>query len=256
MDNTVEMMAAQVQDDAALTTQENSQTLADVIGETPMAEQPAVERPSVEQPPAKEPGWIKQRVGSAVNKAVAEAEARIRAEYEAKFAPLREAQLAAEADKLVADGKISDREMALNYLRMQQGLPTVSQPTTPAIPVSAPPRDAQGRFVAQPANDVQQRAQALVDQATMLQRATGVDVMAIYNTNQQARQMIVSGAGDFADVLATYGQQPVPKPQAPAAIRSSNGMGLGNVDFAKMSSSQLQKVNEMIQSGVKIDVRV
>lgn len=240
MDNSVEMMAAQMQDDAAVTTQENTtQTLADVIGET------HVETQQQEQP--KEPGWIKQRVGAAVNKAVAEAESRIRAEYEAKFAPLRDAQLAAEADKMVADGKISDRDMALNYLRMQQGL----EPVTKPVP-EAPPRDAAGRFVS-PQNDAaKQRAQALVDQATMLQRATGVDVMGIYNTNQQARDMILSGAGDFADVLAAFGRQ-APKPPSP--IRGSSGIGLGNMDFSKMSDSQIDQVNELLSKGYTIDVR-
>jgi len=220
-----------------------AETLADVIADPTNTPEPQ------QQPaPQKEPRYLADK------RAKWEAEHRAEMdELRGQLGTLREYFINQEADKLVADGKISDREMALNYLRMQQGLPV-----TQTIPNQTPaqPRDSSGRFVAaQPQmDDAQQRAQVLVDQATMLKRATGVDVMAIYNTNPQARQMIISGAGDFADVLAAYGQEPAA--QAPAPIRSSNGMGLGNVDFSKMSSSQLQKVNELIQSGVKIDVRV
>ena len=51
------------------------------------AETPEQQELQDETPPKKEPGWIKKRVESAVQKQLAESEARIRAEYEAKMAP-------------------------------------------------------------------------------------------------------------------------------------------------------------------------
>ena len=245
MENTVEMMAAQMQDDAAVTTQETTQTLADVIGETPSEQNVQTQ----EQP--KEPGWIKQRVGAAVNKAVAEAEARLRAEYEAQLAPLREAQLEREADQLVSEGKISDREMALDYLRSKQGIPA---PTTPAP--AQRQRDDQGRFVAadKPNPEIQKRASELVAQADTIFASTGVDVMALYNTDPAIRQKVLSGEWSFVDVFKNAPQAEAPA-RAPAPIRSTNGFGMGGADFRKMTSEQFAKVNELLENGGKIDVR-
>jgi hypothetical protein len=251
MDNTVEMMAAQMQDDAAVTTQENTptQTLADVIGETPV-EQPV--QTAQEQP--KEPGWIKQRVGAAVNKAVAEAEARIRAEYEAQLAPLREAQLEREADQLVADGKIADREIALDYLRSKKGMPAANT-TDPAK--SAPQRDAQGRFISdQPSADIKQKAATLVAQADVLTRTTGIDLMALYNNDPAVKQKVISGEWDFVNVLNFAQQNAVEEPTIPAMpapVRSAN-VGLGGVSISKMSDAQLDKMNELLRGGGKINV--
>ena len=70
MENTVEqILAGSVQDDAAQAQQENTQPLSEFMNEQKKQAQP-------EAPAPKEPGWIKQRVNAAVDKAVAEAEAR------------------------------------------------------------------------------------------------------------------------------------------------------------------------------------
>ena len=251
MDNTVEMLAAQMQDDAAVTVQNETptQTLADVIGESPTPEQP-----EQEQKKPSEPGWIRQRVDAAVNKAVAATEARLRAEYDAQLAPLREAQLEREADKLVADGKISDREIALDYLRSKQGMPA---PTTPNEPAPQRQRDDQGRFVsAKPTAEMQQRAAELVAQADTIYASTGVDVMNLYETDPEIKQKILSGEWTFVDVFKnTKPAEPAPERYAPPPIRSANGLGMGGADFRKMTSEQFAKVNELLESGGKIDVR-
>lgn len=250
--NTVEMMATQVQDDAALTAQE-PQTLADVLGAT-TPEQPTVETTeTAEQTPPKEPGWIKQRVGAAVNKAVAEAEARIRAEYEAQLAPLREAELEREADKLVADGTIKNREIALEYVRNRKnaGSPKPDSSTASA----APARDEHGRFVGKEstpeAAQAKQRADMLVAQADALKRTSGVDLMALYNTDVAVRQKILSGEWDFVDVLNHTQQNAAPS--VPAPTRSAN-MTLGGMSISKMNDSQLDKLNDLLRSGGKINV--
>lgn len=253
MENAVEMMTTtHVQDDAALDAQ-NPQTLADVIGDTPAAEPQPESAPAAAEQAPKEPGWMKHRIGAAVNKAVAEAEARIRAEYEAQLAPLREAQLEREADALVAAGTIKDRDIALEYVRNKKGMPQQT-PATPATPA----RDERGRFVAQPDNAaVQQRANMLVAQADNIKQATGVDVMALYNTDPDVRSRILSGEWDFTNVLTMAQVQTTtdPAPTAPPApVRSANGLGMGGASFRRMSSEQFAKVNEMLESGVKLNM--
>ena len=247
MENTVDMMTPQVQDDAALTAQE-PQTLADIVGGTNDQQPVAEANAPAEQPPKSEPGWIKQRVGAAVNKAVAEAEARIRAEYEAQLAPFREMQLEAEADKLVAEGVVTKREIALELVRSRKGLPPQTTPATP----NTPPRDEQGRFVAknpEPDAGVQQRATMLIAQAENLKEATGIDVMALYNSDPEIREKIVSGEWDFTDVLKKH------KPAAPAPVRSANGIGMGSVNIRDMGSDQFARMNEYLARGGRIDGR-
>lgn len=247
MENTVDMMAAQVQDDAALTTQENTQTLADVIGATP--EQQPAEVATAETPHA-EPGWMKKRIDAAVRKANSELEAKLRAEYDAQLAPLREAQLERDADKLVADGKIADRDMALEYLRATRGMQ--SAPEAPAKTVQ---RDDQGRFVStKPDAAAQQKAAELVAQADTIFQSTGVDVMELYNTNPEIRQKVVNGEWSFVDVYKNTREAPA-APATPSPMRSANSMGIGQMDIRKMNSSQLAQLNAMLESGVKIDAR-
>ena len=66
MENTVEqILAGSVQDDAAQAQQENTQPLSEFMNEQKTQTQP-------EAPAPKEPGWIKQRVSAAVDKAVRE----------------------------------------------------------------------------------------------------------------------------------------------------------------------------------------
>lgn len=247
MDNTVEMIAAQVQDDAALTTQEASQTLADVIGATP--EQKPTEAATAETPPS-EPGWMKKRIDAAVRKANSELEAKLRAEYDAQLAPLREAQLERDADKLVADGNIADRGMALEYLRATRGMPAAEKASgDPA------PRDEHGRFTsAKPDAAVQQKAAELVAQADTILQSTGVDVMELYNTNPEIKHKVTSGEWSFVDVYKNA-KETSAAPSVPSPMRSANSMGIGQMDIRRMNSSQLAQLNAMLESGVKIDAR-
>ena len=247
MEKTVEMLTTQVQDDAALTAQE-PQTLADVIGAT-TEQQPNAEPESADTPQS-EPGWMRKRIDAAVRKANSELEAKLRAEYDAQLAPLREAQVEREADKLVADGKITDRDMALNYVRATKGMPPVAE--TPAQPVA---RDERGRFISQKpdATAAQTRAAELVAQADTILQSTGVDVMALYNTDLEVRQKVLNGEWSFVDVYKNTKKPEVPA--VPTPMRSANGMGIGALDIRKMNSEQLAKLNAMLESGVKIDAR-
>ena len=245
MENTVEtMLEQQVQDDAVQTAAQNTQTLAEVIGEDTNAASTQSQGPVIEEEP-KNAGWIKTRIEKGVAKGVAEAEARIRAEYEAKYAPLHNAYLEQEADRLVASGKITDRELALDYLK--RGGVTGKQET--ASQPSPQPRDEQGRFVratAQP--EVHQRGVELFQQAQAIKAVTGVDVMAVYNNDPNVKQKILDGDWDFKDVYEAS------KGSVPAPVRGSNRGSLGVTDFTKMSDAQFAKLEEALSRGAKITI--
>lgn len=231
-------------------------TLADVIG-VEAGNQEQVQTPASEAIPDQEPGWYAKR------------RARDRADWEAennaKMAPvlsqlaqLQEYRLGIEADKLVASGKISDRDMAIEYLRNKEGIPA---PTTAA---TTPPRDERGRFTSPntPApqtevpNEVQQRANELYAQAKTLQKYSGVDVLGVYRSNPAYAEKVNSGEWDMADVLrASQEAAPAQQVRTPAPVRSSNGNGIGSPNFMTMTSETFAKVNEELRKGGRIDMR-
>lgn len=216
-------------------------TLTEVIGATPDEVQPA-------EPPAQptaEPGYLagKRAKWEAAHQAEMD-------DLRGQLDTLREYFVQQEADKLVADGKISDREMALEYLRATKGMP---EPATPAAPAKQA-RDEQGRFVSAPNAAAQQRANELVAQAETIKASTGVDVMELYNTDPAIKQKVLSGEWSFVDVFKNTRQAEAPA-RAPAPIRSANGGGVGEINIRAMSSEQFKKLNEALAKGYKIDMR-
>lgn len=247
MDNiAVNNVAASLQNGTAAAPANEPQTLADVIG---VSESPAEQQPAPETTPAQpqqEPGWFKGRMEKERAKWEADRQAET-ARMEERQNALLERIIARDAQDLVDSGEFKSLERATEYLRMKEGLPINQQPSQ-NIPQQ--PRDEQGRFVSQQA---QQRAHELVSQADALHRATGVDVMAIYNTNPQARDMVLGGK-DFVDVLQTFGSQPKQQ-HVPTPIRSSNGVSVGNVSIAKMSDQDFAKLNDLLAKNGKVDMR-
>lgn len=241
------------------TTEPKLPTLADVIGvETGKQEQ--VQTPASEAIPDQEPGWYAKR--RAKDRADWEAENNAKmAPVLSQLAQLQEYRLGVEADKLVASGKISDRDMAIDYLRSKEGMPA---PTTNAA--TTPARDERGRFVSTDNNptaskeipaDLQQRANELYAQAKTLQKFSGVDVLGVYRANPEYMERVNSGEWDMADVLkASQSSNTTASPvNTPAPVRSSNGNGIGSVDFHNMADEQFKKVNEALSRGGKIDMR-
>lgn len=224
-------------------------TLADVFKPEP-TQAPTAPITEPAQQPLKEPGYLERKRS--------EWEAARKPEMDAlhaEVATLREYVINQEADKLIASGKVSDREIALAYLRSKEGMPVADN--TPAKNV--PQRDEQGRFVSSnsvqaggtPPEAIQQRAQTLIAQADRLSRVSGVDLMGLYNTDPNVRQKIVSGEWDFIDALESVKAAPV----APAPVRSHNGLGMGGMNFRSMTDDQFAKVNEMLDGGKTIDMR-
>lgn len=233
MAETVELMQEQVQDDAVLT--DSATPLSELMeAETTPAEPVQTEEP-------KEAGWIKTRIQKGIDKALPDIEARIRAEYEAKYAPLMEAHLNQEADKLVASGKISDREMALEYLKLSGSKPVEKQ--------APQPRDEQGRFAPRE-NPGEQKARELFLQAQTIKESTGVDVMNLYHNDPDVQARVNSGEWNFSDVYKSTLQ-----PKAPPVVRSGSGGSIGATSISKMSSSAFREFNERLAKGERFDAR-
>ena len=249
MENTVEqILAGSVQDDAAQAQQENTQPLSEFMNEQKKQAQP-------EAPAPKEPGWIKQRVNAAVDKAVAEAEARVAARYEAMLAPMRESLMDREAQELFASGEFKTLERAKEYVRLKNGVPVTQEASEPQR--SAPERDAQGRFVKQeqPSDPVTQaKADLLAKQAQKIMNTQGVDVMAAFQSDPNVQAKVLSGEWDFYDVAQELTGRAGRR--APAPVYPPNSAGNpGGLSVANMSDEQFDRLNQSLASGRRYDMR-
>lgn len=256
MENTVEMNQEQVEevlDDAALSsiTEEEtdaSEPIESVIGE----EAPVETQQSTETQTSSEPGWIKKRIDKAVSKAVAEAEQRVAAQYEAQFAPIRERMLEAEAKELVRSGEFKSLDRAKEYLQLKSGKAPVS------APAAQPSRDEQGRFTQQssePSPAAQAQANMLVRQAEKIKANRGLDVIAEYNENEEARNKILSGEWDFYDLADDLDARQKRRKNAPTPMRSPNGVsGSERSSIAGMTKAEFERLEKNIDEGKRYSV--
>jgi len=201
-----------------------------------------------------EPGWIKKRVGDAVQKALARQAAEMRAEFEAQMAPIREKMLNDEARELVRQGEFKSLDRAKEYLQLKQGI-------TPAAPAEQPrgqqPRDEQGRYVPKEDPATSARIDMLRHQADTLKEKRGVDVIAEYQNNEEIRNKIINGEMDFYDV-AEYMEQNRGKRKPPAPTRSPNGASGTNKPNAidSMSDEQFDRMERNIkEKGARYTLR-
>ena len=217
------------------------------------AEEQAAPEPQPEQQ-ATEPGWIKQRVNKAVEKALAEQERRLTAQFEAQMAPIRDKMLTDEAKELVRQGEFKSLDRAKEYLQLKQGVP-VSQPAE-----QNQPRNAQGQFAPkqEQQNDdpvITARIDLLAHQADTIKARTGVDVMAEFNSNEEVKQKIINGEMDFYDVAEMLKTQPKPK-KPPAPMRSPNGAsGHSPNAIETMTAEQFARMEKRIQEGARYSLR-
>lgn len=243
-------------DDATLETPNNLGTEAEPEGQglAELLEQTAVEPTSEaapeheSRPPNKEPGWVKKRIETALEKALPErinAEiAKVRAEYEAQIRPLREAQLSRDADDLVKQGEFKSRDIALEYLRMKQGLPVQPQPKAQPAP-EAPAAETIP-------SEVKARAADLMAQDRYAQKMDGISPLSIYRSDPRVAEMVNSGQWDFSDVVkaAKQGGQATPTP-----VYSSNAAAPKKRGPLELSHEEFQRLNENLAKGVKVDMR-
>lgn len=231
------------------------QTLADVIGGGEAKQEPAVMTEEVAQQDGAqdgnqpEPGYVQRRIQRATKELTEQYEGRLN-EMQGKLNALMEANMLTEARQRVADGDFKSEELAMEYLRMKNGMPA----PTPQPVQNEKARDAQGRFVkAENApSELEQKANELMSQAQLIQEVTGVDVLGLFNSDPEIKQKVLSGEWDFKDVhkwMQNAGQQRVP-----SIVRSPNRVGLGGYDIRGMSSNDFAKLNQMLEEGGRIDM--
>jgi hypothetical protein len=257
-------------DDAAINASESTQaegaTLDDVLGTQPDVSRPESSQPEEQKGGEKQAGWIQKRIQDGVNKQIqsvlAQERAKIAAEYDSKLRPLQEAMLSRDADDLVSSGKVASREIALEYLRLKNGLPTQSaEPEKSFQPV----RNEKGQFTGAQSNQSNQSSQSsspddaeaygqmLIAQAKAIEAAGGIDVLEVYNTDPEVKRRVLSREWDFADVykhMAGKSAHTLPTPS-----RRPNGSGFAARSIGDLSSEQFKKVQDYLAQGGVIDMR-
>ena len=204
----------------------------------------AAEEPSQKQEgTTAEPGYVKRRIEKAVQKAIAETEARMNARFEEQMAPFRERMLEDEARELVRQGTVKDLETAKELVRYRQGQPK-------AEPAQAP-REEQPAPRTNPAQEMQ--INMLAKQADKIKAQTGLDVIDIMSSDESIRQKVMSGEMDFYDV-AEMAQKSGRRPPTP--MRSPNGAsGQSPNAIDQMSDAQFKRLEKRIAEGARITLR-
>ena len=191
-----------------------------------------------------EPGWIRQRVDKAVQKALAQERESIRAEYEQQFAPLRERLLEMDAQELVRTGKVKDLETAKELVRYRNG--QQAQPS--AAPRAEQPRQANGQFAPREDQATKARIAMLQHQADRIQESGGPDVIAEFTNNDDIKRKVIAGDMDFYDVAKEMGANKKRKPPAPT--RSPNGVnGQIKSTIMAMSDKQFEMLEKKVREG-------
>lgn len=234
-----EAVEADTQPEAPVT-EDASETLDSVMDDKPKQTQ------DENSGSGSEPGWIKKRVGAAVDKAIRETEQRIRAEYDAKLAPLMERMLEQDAMELVQSGKVKDLETAKELARYRQGQPRPVEPEQP--------RNEKGQFAPKEDATADIRADMLAKQAQKVKARNGLDVMAEFQNNEETRQKVLSGEWDFYDVAEAMQERQTHR-KAPAPMRSSNGAsGAEKSTIASMTDEQFERLNRRLEEGARFKV--
>lgn len=245
--------ADQLPDGLVEETDESELSLEEAVGETVETEQAADEQPTeaeTETPPAREPGYVKQRVEKAVARAVADTEARLKAEFDQRMAPIMERLLVEDAKELVRTGEFKSLETAKEYLRLKQGMPVQTAET------QEQPRNANGQYASKKDNGdaaTQARIDMLKHQAERIKSSRGVDVIAEFINNPDINKRVKAGEIDFYDVADEMSSKPK-KPKPPAPMRSANGATNDQQANAimDMSKEQFAAFVKRVQGGAVI----
>lgn len=197
----------------------------------------------------KEPGYVRSRIDKAVQRAVAETEARLTAQFEAQMAPYREQMLNAQAQELLASGKVKDLETAKELVRYRQGQPQTA-------PAESQPRNEQGQFTSRQEGQASPAVQARIDmlqhQADRIRASGGPDVISEFRNNPDIRNSIIKGDMDFYDVA----EQMKPGRKPPSPMRSPNGAsGAEKTAIESMTDEQFARLVKKVQGGARYSIR-
>ena len=180
--------------------------------------------------------WFKHRIAKAVDKAVAEAEARLKSHYEQELAVFREERLTRQAQALVDDGEFKSLERAKEYLALKSGAPRADeareQAEKPSGEQSAP----------DPA--IAERARILSAQAQKIASRSGLDVMAAYNADLEIQRKVASGEWDFYDVAES-----LKPPAPPSPARTPNGASVKRRSISQMTSEEFRRLDAELAAG-------
>ena len=101
------------------------------------------------------------------------------------------------------------------------------------------------------------KAEKLFEQAQIVKRMTGVDVLPLFSQSEEVRQKVTSGEWDMVDVYEQLCQPAAPARQAPAPapVRSANGsLPAGAPDVRRMSDKEFEKLNKALAKGVSVQM--
>jgi hypothetical protein len=257
--NTGVDLGESVQDAAVQAPEENTASSGQQNLST-FLDQASEEEPSQDGAQEQKPtGGIKGRLLASEQKGYsrgkAEAEASWQQErdrYEARIAELQEYEIRDEAKKL-ADAEHISLAIAERLIRAEKGLPARQQ-TPEQQPRQDQPRDEHGRFTARDSgdSDVQAYAKQLLDQATQIKRLTGLDVMSLYNSDDTVKRRISSREINFFDLAEEMKNG---SRKMPPVVRASNGTTDGKKGILGMSDAQFERMDELIDQGVRFNVR-
>lgn len=222
--------------------QDESEDLSTITGEEE-------EQPAQPEPQATEPGYIKKRIEKAVNKAVAETEARMQAMFDQQMAPIRQKMMEDEAQELVRSRKVADIETARELVRLRNG-----QPAPQAAPQETEqPRQANGQFAAKQDPAVTAKIDMLEHQAERIKASGGPDVIEAFQNNEDIKQAVVNGEMDFYEVAELLKSQ---KRRPPSPMRSPNGASSFNPNaIDSMSDEQFEKMERKIKEGARYTLK-
>lgn len=201
-----------------------------------------------------EPGYVKGRVEKAVNKTRTEMQAQfdqqianIRAEYEAKFAPLMDRMLEMDAQDLVKSGQVKDIELAKELVRLRNGQPAQE-------PKAEQPRQANGQFAPKTDPATNAVVSMLEHQAETIKENLGIDVTVEFMNNPEINAQVKSGRMDFYDV-ARYMQ--AKKKVPPSPVRSpNNGTVVQNPNaFDNMTPEQFARLQKRLEEGARFGLK-
>lgn len=252
-----------------------SEKLREFIGEVDEDDEQEKANPEpAPEEPKREPGWLKMRLEDEKRKGDKAGYERGRQEIESYKAQLAEmqAKLDRYADieleqeaKEIAVKEGCSVDFAKRLLRAERGVkpPIQTAPTADKgqkEQAKTPARDEHGRFVAaeqnaEPSKDTYEaEAQRLYDEAKLVEKATGVDVLKLYAENPEVQKRVLSRGDDhwdFGDVAREYMKEVGHAKRTPQPVRSggTNERGTGSIDFANMTRKQYEAFNRKIDEG-------
>lgn len=254
-----------VQDDAAQAQEESTTAFSDLLNGSEPEEQNSQdgEQAGGNDEDANLSGGIRGRLMASERKGYTrgqqEAEARWqqeRAQYEERLSRLEELEIKQDAQTLAQQEKISVA-LAERLIRAERGKPAAAVQETQQSQQQERPRDAQGRFVSQQqSRQTQQdaRVQELYQQTRNIQRMTGMDLLSVFNSDEEIQRRIGSGEIDFYD-LAREMQQGSTKKRVPPVVPRTSGNTAHANGVMDLSDAQFDRLDRALEEGTVYDMR-